>query len=161
MRRYGLRKYQRGSLYGVAGTMMGAGATNTDVLTLNTLSATHVNENSVATAAIRVNSNGDVEERVNTTYTAQNSGTEWIDGFATSSASDYECKLTGSESGSGTLTGTLNIWYDCNTSPEWKCVSNNSQVFGVSGGSLYIREKLDTANEVSASASITADGVGL
>ena len=118
-------------------------------MTLNNLAASDDDFGS-ATAGVRVLTNGDVEEGAGGSWTAQNSGVEWIDdGGATSS--DYEVQLVKS-SGTTPSGPSLSTYHTISTTRQWTLTSvSGSKSFS---GTMYIREIANTSNVVSASVNI-------
>lgn len=131
-----------------------AGGGTTAVLTLNALSSSDSDGSSPysSTAGIRVLTNGDIEEIIADTWTAQNSGTEWIDD-AGATASDYEVQLektSGTDPSSGPA---LASFHTINATLQWTWTSTTAGTTSFNG-TLTIREIADTGNSVSASVSI-------
>jgi hypothetical protein len=129
-----------------------------DTLTLNTLSSIY-SDDFLATSGIRFKRDGEVEEQINLTWTAQNSGTEWIDNNASTVGDDYEAKLDHT-SGNTIPTFTGGTWAE-NT---WNTIDETSpsltaQIVSNSGtkdslGTAYVREITNTSNQVTASYTI-------
>ena len=132
----------------------GSGAT----LTLNDLSSSGFDFSGPpwdSDAGVRILTNGDVEELVIGSWTAQNSGVEWIDdGGATSS--DYECYLT-KTSGTDTNVGAaLDTWHTISTTILFQ-LSNTIEADQTFVGTMTIREIANTSNSVSATVTLTAN----
>ena len=124
-------------------------------LTLNTLSSTGIDRTSPndSTAGVRVLANGDVEELVLGTYTAQNSGTEWIND-AGASSSDYEVQLTKTSGTDPTSGPALNSWNTISATRTWEL--NNTNAFDQTFvGTMTIREITNTSNSVSATVTLS------
>ena len=146
------------------GTVAAAAGGGGDTLTLNTLSAND-SDDFIAVAGIRFKRDGEVEETINGTWTAQNSGTEWIDNNASTVGDDYEAKMdhTG---GDTTPTFSGGTWAEntYNTidedSPSLTATVTSSSGTNNSTGTAYVREIANTSNLVSASYSISATQFG-
>lgn len=129
------------------------------VLTLNALSSIDNDFSSPysSTAGVRVQTSGDVQEIIADTWTSQNSGTEWINGFfGSDTASNYEVQLA-KTSGTGTLSGpTLSTYHTISTTRQWTLtrttVGTNTWI-----GTMTIREIADTSNSVSATVTLTVN----
>ena len=107
-----------------------------------------------STVGIRLLTTGDVEEYLSSsTWTAQNSGTEWINDLTGVSASDYECYL----SGTGTTPSgpALNTWHTISATQQWT-ITRTTAGTSYFSGTLQIREIADTANTVSAAVTLSA-----
>lgn len=155
-RRFGSPKYQKGILHPVGFWV--AAATGGDNLALTALNSTtsYVSGPSVY-AGIRILTSGEVHEYLSGAWTAQNAGTEWIDSFSATSASDYETKhdhLFGT-------TPTYSLWAE-NT--YYACTATRQAYFFgttsvTSTGQTYVREIADTANVVVATTTIAISAV--
>jgi len=129
-----------------------------DVLTcslaLTTLGANHVVDNpNDAHAGLKVKRNGDVQEKLNVTWTTQNIATEWFtQRCKTATIGDiYEAFLSGT---GHTPTGSaLDTWITVNADLEWLLDQTfvGSKSFS---GTLQIREITNPSNIVNASATI-------
>lgn len=144
-------KYQRGMLLPIGFLTNVGGGGGSATLTLNDLSSNDSDSNDTvwsSTAGIKVRTNGDVEERLSDTYTAQNSGTEWIDD-AGATSSLYEAYLT-KTAGSGTITAgpSLDNWHTIDTDLVWTMTYTTVGTF-TWVGTLTIREIANTGNTVS------------
>lgn len=134
-----------------------AAAGNDDTLALTALSSSDSDFTAPfdSTAGVRVNTNGDVEELSSGgSWIAQNSGTEWIDGFTTSSASDYEVQLTKSTGTDPTSGPTLATYHTISSIRTWQWASTIEESYTFTG-TMTIREIANTANSVSASVTIS------
>ena len=86
------------------------------------------------------------------------SGTgEWIDGFTSSSAGDYECRMaTPSGTGTGTNIGTFDSWLSCDVQQTWQ-ISKSAVGTLFKTALLEVREKSNTSNIASAIMSFSLD----
>jgi hypothetical protein len=114
------------------------------------------NEADPSLAGIRVLRNGTVEEIIDATWTAQNSGVEWLDDNSATIGDSYEVFLSGSgdtPSGPG-----LSTWHTINATREWLLeASGGSESFS---GTIQIREIAVPSNTDSASFDIDSTDNG-
>ncbi len=116
-----------------------------------------------STAGVRVLTTGAVQEIIVDTWTSQNAGVEWINGFFGSDvASNYEVQLAGSfTTGSGTISGpTLSSYHTISTTRQWTLTRT---LVGIATweGTMTIREIADTSNNVSASVFLNVENGSL
>lgn len=127
-------------------------------LTLNTLSSIDfdfVGPPWDSTAGVRVLRNGTIEEIFADSWTAQNSGVEWIDNNASDIGDSYEVFLTGT--GNNPTSGpALDAWHTISSTQTW-LLANAIEADVQFTGTMTIREIADTGNSVSAGVTLTAN----
>ncbi len=120
-------------------------------LTLNALGAFGFDFSSPwsSSAAIKVNTNGEVQECSNGSCISQNAGVEWIDAFgASEDSSDYEAYMT--KTSGTTPSGTaVDTWVTISSNLSWT-LTRTSQGTTTFNGTLEIREIADTSNTTGA-----------
>lgn len=131
----------------------GGGGGATDILSLSNLQSIDLEELETATAGIRVQTDGTVQEIVSNLWTSQNPGTEWIDAFVSTAASDYEVQLVKSSGFDPSAGPALTSWHTISTLRQWTWSTATSGL-KTFNGTLTIREIADTGNSVSASVNI-------
>lgn len=135
-----------------------AGSGGSDTLTLNSLAAFSTDD-FLATAGVRFQRAGYVQELEDSVWTSQNPGTEWIDNNASTVGDDYEAKLD-TTTGTTTFLGgwSENTYATINTTlTGQKSSSSGTQSCS---GTAYVREITNTSNLVSASFSLQATVFG-
>lgn len=152
-------KFQRGMLHPMG--MWHDPAGGSDTLTLNTLYAEDFAASGASIASIRFKTDGTIEEENFSTWAAQNSGVEWIDGFTSSVASDYEAKYdhtSGSDIPARIGFTAENTYTAITTTLTWRLVSLSGTKS--SNGTAYVREIADTGNVASAAYAIYVETGG-
>lgn len=135
--------------------MLAAGVSK---LGLTALSAIHTTFSpNVAHAGIAVRRNGDVQEKVNLTWTTQNIATEWIaeDIKTATIGDDYECFLSGTGDLASLTGDVLDTWLPVTQDREWLFDRFTLGLFTFSG-TMQIRKIAIPSDIVSAPATIEA-----
>lgn len=133
-------------------------ASSGDTLALTALSSTGVNVGNPAESGVRTLSTGNVEElNFGSSWLSQNPGTEWIDGFTSSAAGDYEVQLsTGTILGGGNIVGPARgQFWGCGSTRQWTLVTTSQGTVTYSG-TMTVREIANTSNSVSASVNLSS-----
>ena len=88
------------------------------VVTLSGASVTHVFDG-VTYAGVRINSDGTVDQRKNSTYTQLSSGTDWIIPNSAASGDTYEVYATKTGDTLDASSAALSTWINVSTNPQW------------------------------------------
>lgn len=118
-----------------------------------------------ATAGLRVNSSGQLEQQALGFFSDIGTGAFWVDsGRNILVPADYEARYSGVTGDTGAMAGSaLDTWITCDNSPLWQVVSSGGAadfIVNSVSGLLEIREVAVPSNIVSNTVNITATWEG-